>query len=92
MIKIPSVGHLQYKKFKHNIKQNNIIEQTIETLSYNRNENYHPSSVIHLYRYLAENYKDEFTTAADGSGLTFSCQMLDVETASMMSDVGLSIS
>ena len=41
---------------------------------------------------LAENYEDEFIAAAGDSGLTFSGQMSAVETASMMSDVGLDIS
>ena len=44
-----------------------------------------------LCRCLVENYEEEFITAADDSGLTFSGQMSTVETASMMSDVGLNI-
>ena len=42
--------------------------------------------------YLAENYEDEFITAAGDSGLTSSDQMSAVKTASMMSDVGFNIS
>ena len=45
-----------------------------------------------LCRCLVENYEEEFITAADDSGLTFSGQMSTVETASMMSDGGLNIS
>ena len=54
--------------------------------------NYHPSSTINLCRYLVDNYEDEFLSAAGDSGLTFSGQMSVVETASLMSEVGLNIS
>ena len=42
--------------------------------------------------YLAENYEDEFIATAGNSGLIFSGQMPAIETASMLSDVGLNIS
>ena len=54
-------------------------------------DNYHPSSTIYLCHYLADNCEDEFISADGDSGLTFSGQMLAVETASLMSDVGLNI-
>ena len=72
MIQIPFVGHFKYDRFKQNIEQDNFIGQTLEALSYNSNGNYHPSSTIHVCRYLAENYEDEFITAAGDSDLTFS--------------------
>ena len=72
--------------------KNNIIEQTVESLSCNSDDNYHPSSIINLCRYVAENYEDEFITTAGGSDLKLSGQISEVETASMMSDVGHSIS
>ena len=28
LIQIPSIGHLKYGKFKQNVKQDNVIEQT----------------------------------------------------------------
>ena len=89
---IPSVGHLKYDKFKQNIKQHNFVEYTLEVISCNSDDNYHPSSTINLCRYLAEHYDDEFITAAGDSRLTFSGQKSAVETTSMMSDVGLYIS
>ena len=92
LIQIPSVGHLKYDRFKQNVKQDYFIEQTLNVLSCNSNNNYHPSSAINLCRYLAENYKDEFKAAADDSGLTFSGQISDAETTSMMSDDDLNIS
>ena len=45
-----------------------------------------------MYRYLPENCENEFIAVAGDSGLTFSGQISAVETASMMSDVGLNIS
>ena len=92
MIQILSVGHLEYYMFKQNVKQNNFIEKTLKALSCNIDDNYHPSSTINLCRYLADNYEDEFISAAGDSGLTFSGQMSAVETASLMSDVILNIS
>ena len=92
MIQIPSVGHLKYDRFKQNVKQNNFIKQALKALFCNSDNNYHPSSTINVCRYLAENYEDEFITAAGDSGLILSAQMSAVETASMMSDVGLNIS
>ena len=68
-----------------------MIEQTLKALCYNIGDIYHPSSTINLCRYLAENYEDEFISAAGDSGLTFSGQISAVETASLMSDVGLNI-
>ena len=79
LIQIPSVGHLKYDRFKQNIKQNNFKEQTLKALSCNIDDNCHPSSTVNLYRYLAENYEDEFKDAAGNSGLTFSGQMSEVE-------------
>ena len=52
-----------------------ITEQTLEALSCNSDDNYHPSSTINICRYLAENYEDEFITATGDSGLTFPGQM-----------------
>ena len=72
--------------------KNNIIEQTVEALSCNSDDNYHPSSIINLCRYLAENYEDKFITAAGDSGLTLSGQMPVVEIASMLSDISLNFS
>ena len=92
LIQIPSVGHLKYNRFKQNIKQDNFIEKTLKALSCYSDNNYHPSSTINLCRYLADNYEDKFIIAASDSGLTFSGQMSAVETASMMSNVGLNIS
>ena len=73
-------------------KQSNFIEQTLEGISCNSDDNYHPSSTINLCRYLAENYEDEFITAIGDSGLTISGQISSVEIANMMSNIGLSIS
>ena len=92
LIQIPSVGHLKYDRFKQNIKQDNLIEHTLKTLSCNSDNDYYPSSTINVYRYLAENCENEFIAVAGDSGLTFSGQISTVETASMMSDVGLNIS
>ena len=72
MIKIPSVGHLKYDRFKQNIKQDNFTEHALKALTYNSDDIYHPLSAIYLCRYLAENYEDEFITAAGDSSLTFS--------------------
>ena len=55
-------------------------KKTLKALSCNIDDNYHPSSTIHLYRYLAENNEDEFISAAGDSGLTFSFQISAVET------------
>ena len=52
--------------------KNNFIAKTLKALSCNIDDNYHPSSTIHLCRYLADNYEDEFISAAGDSGLTFS--------------------
>ena len=67
-------------------------KKTLKALSCNIDDNYHPSSTINVCRYLAENYEDEFISTASDSGLIFSGQMSAVETASLMSDVGLNIS
>ena len=91
MIKLPSVSHLKYDRFKQNIKQDNFIEHTLEALSCNSDDNYHPSSTPHLCRYFAENYEDEFITATGDSGFILSGQMSAVETTSIMIDVGLDI-
>ena len=69
-----------------------LLKKTLKALSCNIDDNYHPSSTINLFRYLADNYEDEFISAAGDSSLTFSGQMSAVKTASMMSDVGLNIS
>ena len=92
LIQIPSVGHLKYDRFKQNVKQDNFIEQTLKALSCKSNNKYHPSSTIHLCRYIVENYEDGCITTAGDSGLTFSGQMSAVKIASMMSDIGLHIS
>ena len=75
LIQISSAGHLKYDRFKQNVKQDNFIEQTLKASYCNSDNNYHLSSTTHLCRYLAENYEDEFITAAVDSGLTFSGQM-----------------
>ena len=64
----------------------------MEALSSNSGDICHSWSTINLCRYLAETYEEEFIFAAGNSGLTFSDQMSDVETASMMSDVCINIS
>ena len=48
LIQIPSVGHLKYDRFKHNVKQGNIIELTLETITYNSNDSYYSSSIINI--------------------------------------------
>ena len=48
LIQIPSVGHLKYDRFKQNIKQDNLIEQTLKSLSCNSDNDYYPSSTINL--------------------------------------------
>ena len=92
LIQIPSVGHLKYDRFKQNVKQDNFMEQPLKALSCKSNNTYRPSSTINVCRYVAENYEDEFITVAGDSGLTFSGQISAIETASMMSDIGLNIS
>ena len=92
MIQIPPVGHLNYDRFKQNVKQNNFIENTLKAISCDIDYNYHPSSTMNLCRYLADNYEDKFIAAAGDSGLTLSDQKSTVETTSMMSDVSLNIS
>ena len=57
------------------MKQDNFAEQTLEVLSYNRDDSYHSSSTINSCRYLARNYEEEFITAACDSSLEFSSQM-----------------
>ena len=91
LIHISSVDHLKYNRFKQNVKHTKFIEKTLESLSCNSDNNYYPSSTINLGRYPEENYEDELTAAAGDFGLTFSGQIVAVETASMMSDVGLNI-
>ena len=49
------------------------------------------SSLINVCHYIAEYYEDEFVSAASDSGLTFSGSMSDIETASMMNDIGINI-
>ena len=75
LIQIPSVGHLKYDRFKQNVKQINFIEKKSKTLSCDIDDIYHPSSTMMLCRYLADNYKDVFISAAGDSSLTFSGQM-----------------
>ena len=74
LIQIPFVGHLKYDRFKQNVKKDNFMEQTLKILSCYSN-NYYPSSTIHLCRYIAENYEDEFISAASDSCLIFPGQM-----------------
>ena len=74
------------------LNKKNVIEKRLKALSCNIDDNYHPSSIITLYRYLADNYEVEFISTAGDSGLTFSGQISAVETASLMSDVDLNIS
>ena len=52
--------------------KNNFFENISKALSCNIDNIYHPPSTIHLCRYLADNYEDEFISAAGDSGLTFS--------------------
>ena len=44
--KIPSIDHLKCDRFKHNIKQDNFIEHTLEALSCNGDDSHHLSSTI----------------------------------------------
>ena len=69
-----------------------IYSQNLKVSSCNSDNNYHPSSTINICRYLADNYEDEFITAAGDSSLSFSGQISAVETTSMISDIGLNIS
>ena len=84
LIQISSVGHLKYDRFKHNVKQEHFIEQNFEAIFSNSGDSYLCSSIINLCCCLAETYEDEFISAAGDSS-----QMSAVETASIMSDVGL---
>ena len=84
LIQIPSVGHLKYDRFKHNVNQEHFIEQKFEAIFSNSGDSYLCSSITNLCRCLAETYEDEFISAAGDSS-----QMSAVETASIMSDVGL---
>ena len=63
----------------------------LEVLYDNVEENI-SSSLINLCHYIAEYYEDEFVSAAEDSGLTYSDSMSTIETASMMNDVGINIS
>ena len=92
MIQIPFVVHLKYDSFKQNIKTDTFIDQIIKVLSFNSDNNHHPSSTIHVCRYLTEDYEDEFKAAAGYSGLKFSSQISAVETVIIVSDVNLNIS
>ena len=92
LIQIPSVGHLKYDRSKQNVKQGNIIELTLETITYNSNDSYYSSSIINVCCYFAETYEEEFMVATSASGLIFSDRISAVETASMMSGMCLNIS
>ena len=92
MVVKKNVGRLKYNRFKQHIKQNNFIEHILEALSSNSDDSYYFSSIIHLCCYLTETYEEEYISTTGNSGLTFSGQMLAVETVSMMSNVGLNIS
>ena len=63
----------------------------LEVLFNNVNGNI-SSSLINVCHYIAEFYEEEYITVAGDSGLTFSGFMSDIETASMMNDVGINIS
>ena len=52
-----------------------MIEQTLEALSFNSDDYRHSSSTINSCRCIAENYEEEFITAACDSSLEFSSQM-----------------
>ena len=88
IIKIPPSSHLRCDRFKQNFKSYNCIHSMLEVLSDNI-EGTISSSLINLCHYISECYKDEFILAAGDSGLTFSSQMSDIETTSMMNDVGI---
>ena len=74
------------------MKQDNVMEQSLEAQSCNSDDNYYYSSTISLCRYFVESYEDEFITPTGDSGLIFSGQISPVETASIMSDIGLNLS
>ena len=90
IIQISSSGHLRCDRFKQNLKGDNFIKSMFEVLSNNVEENI-SSSLINVCHYIAEYYEDEFVSAASDSGLTFSGSMSDIETASMMNDIGINI-
>ena len=92
LIKIPSIGHLKYDRFKQNIKQDNVIEQNLEVLSCNSDDSRNYSITINLCCHIIENYEEEFISAAGDSALIFSGQISVVETASIMNGAGLKIS
>ena len=91
IIKMPSSGHLQYDRFKPNLKDNNFITLMLEALCNNVNGNI-SSSLINVCYYMAEFYEEKYTSTAGDSGLTFSDSMSAIVTASMMNDVGINIS
>ena len=91
LIKIPFSGHLRYDQFKKNLKSNNYVHQILEVL-FNNLEGNLSSSLINVYHYITECYKEKFISAAGNSGLTFSGQIPTIETVSMMNDVGINIS
>ena len=75
LVKIPSIGHLRYSKFKYNCKSFNLMHQFCDTFSSNMKEIL-SSSVVNICHYLASNYDDESIAAT---------------TTTMMSDVGLNV-
>ena len=91
-IQIPCVDHSRYDCFKQNVKEENVIKLILDTISSINDDNNYSSSIIHLCRYLAKTYEYDFISAVGVTGLAFSGQISAVNSASMMSDIGLNIS
>ena len=64
LIKILSLGHLRYDRFKQNLKSDNFIQPMLKVLSDNVDGNI-SSSLINVCHYIAEWYEDEFVPAAE---------------------------
>ena len=90
-IKISSVEHLRYNRFKQNLKSNNYTHPILYALSDNVAGTL-LSNLITLYHYITEYYEEELIPVAGDSGLTFSSPIATTETASMMHNVGVNIS
>ena len=63
IIKMPSSSHLQYDRFKQNLKKNNVVNLMLKILSNNVNGNI-SSSLINLCYYIAEFYEEEYVSTA----------------------------
>ena len=69
-IKILYLGHLQYDRFKKNLKSNDFIHSILKALS-NNVEGNSLSSMMNVCHYIAECCEDKFVSAAGDSGLNF---------------------